>query len=105
MADENKTPEAPAPAKAGTSKLLVLVGALNLGATGAVGWLHMRAPAAHAAAAEHAEAAKKPESGPIVGLDPFIVNLNEPSSNRYLKASFELQLANGKAAEEITNAK
>jgi len=42
---------------------------------------------------------KKP--GPVVALDGFLVNLNEPGSGRYLKAAVEVEVADSGAVEEM----
>jgi flagellar basal body-associated protein FliL len=56
-------------------------------------------------AAGHGEAASEPFSGVTVPLDPFVVNLNESGSNRYLKATFEIEVRDQKAADAVTKAK
>ena len=48
-------------------------------------------------------AAKKP--GPCVPLEPFLVNLNEPGSGRYLKAAVEVEVTDGASAEEMNTQK
>ena len=64
---------------------------LNLGTTGfiALRLLHVALPGvpveATAAAATKEEKAKE---GPVVAVDPFVVNLNEPGSNRYSNGDF-----------------
>jgi flagellar basal body-associated protein FliL len=57
------------------------------------------------AAGGHAEANAEPFSGVTVALDPFVVNLNEAGSNRYLKATFEIEVRDQKAADAVTKAK
>ena len=42
---------------------------------------------------------------PSVAFDPFVVNLNEPGSNRYLKASLEVEVADVAAAEDLKRCK
>jgi flagellar basal body-associated protein FliL len=89
---------APAPSKSGGSSRLGLVaaltGVLNIGGTAAVAAKVYRAPK-HVEASGHverhgAETSAKPP--PVVGLEPFVVNLNEEGSTRYLKTTFELEL-------------
>lgn len=41
---------------------------------------------------------KTDQPGPIAELDPFLVNLDEPGSNRYLKAMIKIEM-DGPAAE------
>lgn len=85
-----------------TPKIVLLLLLINLGGTGFNAFQGMQqAQAAHAPAkGEHAEAeAKKDEPGPVLPLNPFIVNLNEKDAGRYLKASFEIEVADGDVAK------
>jgi flagellar basal body-associated protein FliL len=43
--------------------------------------------------------------GPIVTLDPFIVNLNEPGSNRYLKATFDVEMNSARGVNNLKSSK
>jgi flagellar FliL protein len=82
---------------------------LNLGGTGFVAFKVMKAPPAVAAAGgegeggEHGKPKKEEKEVelPAVPLDPFVVNLNEPGSNRYLKASVEVEVTDTPAAEDL----
>jgi flagellar basal body-associated protein FliL len=95
----------PAPAKGGGSSRLGLVaaltGVLNIGGTAAVAAKVYRAPK-HVEASAHgephsAEPSPKPQPPPpVVALEPFVVNLNEEGSTRYLKTTFELELQSEK---------
>ncbi len=38
-------------------------------------------------------------------LDPFIINLNEPGSSRYLKLTFEVEVARASVVEDLTTYK
>lgn len=85
-----------------TPKIVLLLLLVNLGGTGFNAFQGMQqAQAAHAPAkGEHAEAdARKDEPGPVLPLDPFIVNLNEKDASRYLKASFEIEVASAEVAK------
>jgi len=85
--------------------LAVLVGVANLAGTGFVGHRLMTMPLG-AAPAEHHETAEAPLiAGPTLALDPFVVNLNEPNSSRYLRVVLELELANAKAQEIVVAGK
>ncbi|HKA91051.1 MAG TPA: flagellar basal body-associated FliL family protein [Haliangiales bacterium] len=86
----------------GGSVLLVLLVALNLGATGFVAYKSLKP--AHVVV-EAAPAAPKEETGVVVALDPFVVNLNEPGSSRYLKATFEVEVSGKPAADELERQK
>jgi flagellar FliL protein len=101
MSDEESAPteaaEGAAPAAAGgakPSKAMLGLMVVNLAVTGFVAFKVLTAhpvqaaPAAHAAEAEHAK-----EVGPIVALDPFVVNLDEPGTSRYLKCTLQLEVA------------
>jgi flagellar FliL protein len=44
-------------------------------------------------------------AGPVVNLDPFLVNLNEEDSTRYLKTTLELELANDYFADGLNRSK
>jgi flagellar protein FliL len=97
----------------GLGLVALVVGVLNLGGTGFVAFKVIKAPsAAHAVAEKGGEHGEKGEAGkkeepvlPAVALDPFVVNLNEPGSNRYLKASVEVEVTDPPAAEELKNRK
>jgi flagellar FliL protein len=86
----------------------LVVGVLNLGGTGFVAFKILKAPPAAAAAAEeggeggeHGKKEEKMVELPAVPLDPFVVNLNEPGSSRYLKATVEVEVTDNPAAEEL----
>lgn len=91
----NKAVETPA---AKTSKAVLGLLVLNLLATAFVAFKTATAPPASAcgggaAEAKHAEADPSSEvTGVVVDLDPFIVNLDEPGTSRYLKITLELEL-------------
>jgi flagellar FliL protein len=110
MSEETPAAEAPAaaaPAKApSSSKLVPLLLVVNLAASGAGIFFQLKnKPVAVAPAGEGAGGEKgKDEAhgpGPTATLEPFVVNLNETGSSRYLKATFELELADAKAAEAL----
>ena len=44
-------------------------------------------------------------TGPLITLDPFVVNLNEPGSSRYLKVQLQVEVANGAAAKSFEKSK
>ena len=105
MSDDTPKEAAAAPA-AKTSLLTKLTPVLlvaNLGAAGAGLYFQMKPkpivvmpgtpePPAHAA---------DNTPGPSAPLDSFVVNLNEPGTSRYLKATFELELADAHAVEVL----
>ena len=96
MSDE-ETPEpaaavavAPPAAKPSMAVMGLLV--FNLAATGFVAFKLLTAHPAEAAAAKPPEAAAE-VAGPIVPFDPFVVNLDEPGTSRYLKCTLQFQVA------------
>ena len=101
MSDEEAPPltKAAEPA-AKTSKAVLGLLVLNLGATGFVAFKLLTAQPAEAAAA-HAPPAAAPSAEvtcPVIALDPFVVNLDEPGTSRYLKVTLQMELVHG--AEE-----
>lgn len=88
----------------GGGKAMLGLLVLNLAATGFVAFKMLTAHPAEAAPSAHhkAEGAESTEvTGPVVALDPFVVNLDEPGTSRYLKVTFELEVpAKG---EEVIN--
>jgi flagellar protein FliL len=112
-ADDAK-PAAPARPKPKTSLLVLILLLANLGSSGFAAYEGMQvvtaqhaaspAGAGHAKTAEE-EAKKKEEVGPVTPLEPFIVNLNEPEATRYLKATFELEVADKEAIAELEKLK
>jgi len=109
MSDEEPPPIEIAPARppaAKPSKAMLGLLVLNLAGTGLVAFKLLTA---HPAAAGVAHAAAAPAKvvevrGPIVGLDPFVVNLDEPGTSRYLKCTLQLELA-PKTEDELAKAK
>jgi flagellar protein FliL len=103
----------PKPASLFRSPLILALLVLTLLNIGASGWMlysqHLsaghREAIATATAAEDvpppSEPAPPPEQPTLVALDPFIVNLADPSGKRYLKASFELEINTPEGVEEL----
>jgi flagellar FliL protein len=78
--------------------LLVLLGA---GGGGAWWWMH-RAEAAEPAGQERkVEAAIDPSDTGVLGLDPFLVNLADKDSPRFLRATLRLVVGPKKQAAEL----
>jgi flagellar FliL protein len=100
---EAAKPKAP---KGGTSPIVMALLVLNLGASGfGVFKLMTATPAAAATVAPHEEKSPKEITGPVVALDPFVVNLDEPGNARYLKMTVQLELVNEKDGEAIEKSK
>jgi len=72
------------------SKLPMLLALVNILATGAVGFLVFSSPGSQATAEKEAIDPSIPPTP--VPLAPFVVNLNEPKSSRYLKATIEVEV-------------
>lgn len=95
MSDEPVKPAAAPPTAAKTSKVVLILLVLNLGASGFGTFKAVTAKPAHAAPAhepKHETNEKIEVTGPVVALDPFVVNLDEPGNSRYLKVTFQLEL-------------
>jgi flagellar FliL protein len=97
MSDEPPPTTKPdAAPKAGPSKALLGLLVLNLLGTGFVVFKMLTVQPAEAAPADKHHAGEAPPTsevtGPVVALDPFIVNLDEPGTSRYLKITLEVEL-------------
>lgn len=102
-AEEEAKPAGPEPSGAKPSKLVLLLLVLNLGASGfAVFRLLTASPAAAAGSTHQPPPAPTAEvTGPTLALEPFVVNLDEPGSARYLRVKLQFELANGEAETAI----
>ncbi|NVB81207.1 MAG: flagellar basal body-associated FliL family protein [Kofleriaceae bacterium] len=95
MSDEPVKSADAAPAGAKTSKAVLALLVLNLGASGFATFKLVTAkPAAAAPAHEEKEegATKTEVTGPVIALQPFVVNLDEPGQSRYLKVTMQFEL-------------
>ena len=95
MAEESATVEAPA--KAGSMKktiVLGLLGVLLLGGGGGAAWFFMGGTndeeGKHAQKTNGEEHGEEP--GPVMELDPFLLNLADRDEIRFLKVSIKLEL-------------
>jgi flagellar FliL protein len=95
MADESAAEEAPAKAGSGKKMMIVgLLGVLLLGGGGGAAWFFMggeKKEEGNHAKDTHEEAHLE-ESGPIMELDPFLLNLADRDEQRFLKVSIKLEL-------------
>ncbi len=82
--------------------IIIVVLLLGGGGFGAY-WFLLRAPAPTAEELAQIEAAKKPnpEILPVFALKPFVVNLADKKSRRYLKVTMKLELSNEDLLEEV----
>jgi len=89
------------------SKLLPVLVVLNLGGTGFTAFKVMTAQPAHAE--PPSEKPKAPLTnevvGPVMAMDPFVVNLDEPGTSRYLKLTIQFELISAEAEVTITKSK
>ena len=95
MAEDDAKEEAPA--KAGMGKkmlLLIIAGVLLLGGGGGAAWYFMggqeEKPAAHDEQAKAESGHEEP--GPVMELEPFLLNLADREELRFLKVSIKLEL-------------
>src|SRR5690349_4794835 len=90
----------------GSSKLFIpmlLLAVINVAGTGFVAFKAMKPVKVQV---EQVPAAGPHDGvGPVATLEPFVVNLNEPSGTRFLKASFEVELTSPHAMEELEKVK
>lgn len=107
MSDAPPKPDTPAPPSGSKpSKLILILLVLNLGASG-FGTFKL-VTAKHEAPAPAHETPPPITSevvGPVVAMDPFVVNLDEPGTSRYLKMTIQLELINAEAEATITKSK
>ncbi len=87
--DKKDGAEAEAEAAPKASKLPMLLALVNILATGAVGFLVFSSAGPQVEESEPIDKSIPPTPIP---LDPFVVNLNEPKSSRYLKATIEVEV-------------
>jgi flagellar basal body-associated protein FliL len=99
MSDEPVKPAAAPPTGAKTSKIVLILLVLNLGASGFGTFKAVTAKPAHEAPHEekHETNDKIEVTGPVIALDPFVVNLDEAGQSRYLKVTFQIELVKPEA--------
>jgi flagellar FliL protein len=97
MSDEPEAPKPAGPPAAKSSKAVLGLLVLNLAASGFAVFKLLTAQPAEAAVGPPTHAAAKEATaeitGPIVPLDPFVVNLDEPGTSRYLKLTLQIEVA------------
>ncbi len=94
MADEEASEAAPAGGSGKKMMILGLVGVLLLGGGGGAAWFFMGGEKEegekHAKAEEEEEHSEEP--GPVMELEPFLLNLADRDELRFLKVSIKLEL-------------
>ena len=108
MSTEKETaPAAAAPAKKSRKGLLIILVVVLLllaGGGGGAYWFLFRGNG-EAEAAEAEEPPPPPPATGIVPLEPFVVNLADPSGTRFLRVSMSLVVADEAIAKEIEEEK
>jgi flagellar FliL protein len=100
---ESKTETTPEAAPKKSKKLLwiVIAAVVLLGGAGA-GYFVLSGSGDEQPAAEAVEATSESESPELVSLDTFLVNLNDPQGDRYLKLTMRLAISPKTVAEEAS---
>ena len=99
--------DAPEAAEGGSKKKLIIIGAVTLVLLIGIGigaFLYLGGDKeTKSPEQEQAEMENKGKAvGPMVNIDPFIVNILDQEENRYLKAAITIEVDNDLAAMEIT---
>lgn len=93
MSETPETKPAEKPVGGKSSKIIPILLVLNLGASG-FSTFKLATATAQPAAVEHVEpaATSSEVTGPVVALDPFVVNLDELGQSRYVKVTLQVEL-------------
>ncbi len=94
MSETPETKPAEKPTGGKSSKIIPILLVLNLGASG-FSTFKLATATAQPAAVEHTESSTTTGSevtGPVVALEPFVVNLDEPGQSRYVKVTLQVEL-------------
>ncbi len=91
--------------------LVILILLVVLGVGGLIAWKKFIAPAIGMAPHEGGAVAKKEKEGdtgsttlgPMLPLEPFIVNLAEPGGKRFIKVTMEMELGSKEMDTEVKN--
>jgi len=104
MSDEPAKPAEPTKSKPPKVMLALLV--LNLGASGFTTFKVATAqPAVPQAEAPQHNPTTTEIVGPVMELDPFVVNLDEVGQSRYLKLTLQFELTDGDSEASIVKSK
>ncbi|MEM9188002.1 MAG: flagellar basal body-associated protein FliL [Myxococcota bacterium] len=102
MADDPNPAEEPPKKK---SKLIIIVaGVTVLAVVGAALYMFVFSGDAEADAEVQEETASGPDFGPLVEINPIVVNLADSSGGRYLKLSIQLEVKNEEAKVTVEEA-
>jgi flagellar FliL protein len=102
---EAPKPEGPPAPKPKSSKPMIALLVLNLGATGFTTFKVATAKPAEPPPPPPQMPITKEVVGPVVALDPFVVNLDEPGQSRYLKLTLQFEMIDKKGEETIAKNK
>lgn len=98
MSQEPAKPAAAAPAKSKKTLFIAIAALVVLGGGGGAYWKFFRSAPPEAAAEE----TKEPEEPPaIVNFDPFVVNLSDPGTPRFLRVTLALVVNGEEQAKEF----
>ncbi len=94
----SEEPAAPPAARGGPPIVVLAILGLNLAVSGFTLFQVMgKAHARTAAAAPAPGPPRREVVGPLVTIDPFVVNLDEPGNPRYLKIQLQVEMLDGAA--------
>lgn len=114
MSDDEPEEKPPQVRPPRTSKAVLGLLAANLAVSGFILFQTMGQSSAHPAAAAAAVPAEgtapTPDqanqiTGPVIPLDPFVINLNEPGPSRYLRIQLQIELRDGAATKSLEKSK